>query len=834
MAAADAVDIPAGLPTSWNPAIESLVRSLDEARYFRGSLIVVHGPPGIGKSRLIGGALAQARVSHRRIRRTFLERRDAESPYKAILSLARWAAKLEEIAPGLDSGALVLAPFVRAFATADAAARANRVANGGETAVKPPGSRYERLFEDLEFYKRGVEAWGERSRFLHEVGWMILDASARRHVVWIVESAQYLDPHSLSLIRYLAGCLDESPLVMWLNVDTPADGRLPPAIAALVDGHRRRAVEVDRLTRGGVAEILGWKHPGRAFPNRVVESILEESRGLLLSVEQLASDPAVLRPGAPGPVGASADALAVALRSYEGLPATSRHLIEKLSVAGESTSLEMAARLAKRPDPEVRETLVSLVGARLMLEQDPDQYFFRLTALPEEIAARLPPERLRAIHREVAEALEATASGPEDLLFDLAEHWRRAEAWENAARVALSAARFSSDSFAPEGGLLQAQRALDAYRHLAEPRPAREAEALVEMGRALYDLGRLHESVTQLREALVLLGSGPDAWPLRASALFYLARALSSLAQPKEALEVCTEASSALAKIADDRSRLMLHQVIGVAFMMTNQNAEAAEHFRAMLSIARALRDPREISYAQKNLSAVLLSLNPQDAEGWRLVDAALEHHRRAQNFAGMAAGYLNRGLAKLDLKDEDGALPDFARSREAAELAHAPLLVTSATLEEAKALLRRSDLDRAEALLRQVAPWIPAMEDPSCRISFTLLAGRIAEARERWDEAERLYAEATGIAEPGGDTAELWESRLRRAALRKRLGDGEGFERLRGSLPSRETVERSAPALVALCAEIEGPPSRGRRRRPRARTPTGAPGAATARPTEP
>lgn len=796
MADAEARSSSSALPSEWNPTVQSLVRSLDEARYFQGSLIIVHGPPGVGKTRLINGALAEGQVSARRIRRTFLEPRDTEAPYKAVLSLARWAAKLEEIAPAMDSGSLVLMPFVRRLA-ADGGANPPEAPVAGQSGSPPTG--YERLIGDLEFYKRGVEAWGDRSRFLHEVGWLILDAAARRHVVWVVESAQYLDPSSLSLVRHLASCLDENPLVMWLNVDTPSGGRLPPSLESLLEGPRRRDVEVPRLSRAGVAEVLGWKWPAQALSDRVIDRVWKESDGLLLTAEQLASDPEVLRGLTAHPAPDAADVVRVGLQKLEEVAPSARELAERLSILGTESSIGLATHLSDRSEAEVRADLASLMEAGVLLEQEPGHFLFRLAALPAEIEGHLSANRARELHRAAAEALEASPSGKEERIFELAEHWRKAESWEAAARASLAAARFSLDTFAPEGGLLYAQRASEAARKLEDGASPLVAEALVEAGRAYYDLGRLHESVATLREAVERIGGAPEAWPARARALFYLARALSSLANPQEALEVVREASAALAHVDDARGRLMLHQVIGVALMMSNQNREAVEHFRSMLKIAQELGDAREVSYAQKNLSAVLLALDPHDPEGWQLVDSALEHHVRTGNFAGLAAGFLNRSLTKLELRDTEGALKDLARSREAAELARAPLLIASATLEEARVRLDRLEGERAEGLLRALAPWMSAMEEPWARTSFALLMGRVSEAQRRPDEADRLYEEAMLLAEASGDLSSLWECRLRRALLAKNAGAQDQLRRLERTLPSVEEISQAAPRLVDL-----------------------------------
>ena len=804
MAAGPAAPGATGLPSEWGPTVDALVRSLDEARYFRGSLVVVHGPVGVGKSRLIDAALAQALVPNRRIRRTFLEARDVENPYKAVLSLAGWASKLEESAPTVDSGSLVLAPFIRAIAAGPAGPTPEPPSAGRATASRPQPPEYERLVADLEFYKRGVEAWGERSRFLHEVGWMILDAAARRHVVWIVESAQFLDPNSLTVLRYLAACLEENPLVIWLNVDSTEDGVVPKPLASLLDTPSGRCVAVPRLSRTAITEVLARKHPGQVVPPRLVDVVLVESHGLLLTAEQLASDPRVWGSSTVPAPDVTPGVLGLVLRKLDGLPAAQRELVDRLAIVGGALSVETATRLVHTDEASVRADLTALVAAGILLEQDQGQYSFRLTGLAGEIESQLAPERARSLHREVAETLESSPPGFDEQIFDLAQHWRKAEAWDRASRACLTAARFSSDSFAPEGGLLYAQRALEAARASSPRDPSLEAEALVEQGRALYDLGRLRDSVAALREALTLIGDHPAAWPARARGLFYLARALSSLHLPQEALEIVEEASNALGQVADARARLMLHQVIGVAFMMSDQNREAVGHFRAMLELAEKAGDGREVAYAQKNLSAVLLTLDPHDAEGWRLVDAAIEHHTKTNNFAGLAAGYLNRSVTRFELKNSEGALRDLARSRQAAEQAHAPLILVMATLQEVTILLNRMAFRRAEELLKALAPWMPAMEDPSTRQSYVLLLGRVAEAQGRSDEAERFYEEATLLAEPGGESPALWESRLRRAALAKRSGALDRYRRLREGLPTAEQLARSAPALVPLRTDLD------------------------------
>lgn len=806
MAATDAGPGALWLPTEWDPAIESLVHTFDEARYFQGSLVIVHGPPGIGKTRLINGALAEARVSPRRVRRTFLEPRDAESPYKAIISLANWAAKLDEIAPSLDSGSLVLLPFLNSIAAGSGGPGTERIASRTDDAGGSAALEYQRLVSDLEFYKRGVEAWGERSRFLHEVGWLILDAAARRHIVWIVEAAQYLDPSSLTVIRYLGACLEENPLVMVLNVDTADNDELPAMLARSTDGPRRRSVPVPRLSRTGVAEVLGRKNPSQVFPDQVVDMVLKESNGLLLTVEQIASNPRALRSSDGLPAGDFPSPLDLVLGKLEELSPSTRDLVERLAAMGPDVSLEMAVYLSQKGEPETLRDLASLVAEGFLLEQAPGEYCFRLTALPAEIQARLPPARFRQLHREAAEALEARSSGLTARIFDLADHWRNAEEWEAAARSNLNAGRFSSDSFAPDGGLLYSQRALDAASHLDDRRSPVVVEALIEKGRALYDLGRLHESLEVLREAVGLIAAEPSALQFRARAFFYLARALSSLGRPHEAMEVVQEATAALGQVQDARVRLALHQVIGVAFMMSNQNREAVEHFRSMLSLARELDDAREVSYAQKNLSAVLLALDPRDKEGWQLVNSALEYHTRTNNFAGLAAGYLNRSVTKLELKDSEGALKDLALSRQAAKLAHAPLLIASATLQEATIRLDRPDVARAEALLKELAPWMATMEEPSACVTFRLLRARVEEARRRTEMAERLYDEASFIAEPGGESPLLWECRLRSAALARREGNLERFHRLRSTLPSLEEIVKTAPGLAVLREELESP----------------------------
>jgi tetratricopeptide (TPR) repeat protein len=776
---------------------ERLEDSYRRARQGEGGLLALIGPSGVGKWELLSGTVDRLGIPSSQIVHVRVARDDLGRPFQALSPMIERVLSGEGSRPIDLQSSLFLMPFAPVPSDRRTPPRSPGIdppALGAVASLVPGWDDYRQLKRELEFYKRGVEAWGDRTRFLHEVGDLLVSYARSHGGLWLIENAHYLDPHSWSLLRYLGDRVGTCPLAIWLTLDVETVSDLEPVPRSVLSGPGAQVLPVPRLSRDETEERLRvWIPPSQVTPE-LVESLWVRSQGLPLTLEQLVRGED-WKPGSLADRATSPDPLKARLEAF---PLEDRERLRRLSVLGRTFPFVLARILLELPELACAEKLERLVKEGFLREASGEAYSFLPGALGDQLRQELDPERRRELHGKVARALEESgASHSARDIYWLADHWFAAEEWERAWESNLRACRTALDTYAPDLALTYADRALKTLDHLPDAPSERRGEALVERGRALHDLTRLSEAEDTLRQALRIIPAAPSTTALRARALFHLARTLGSRGRGEETFPLVQEARQMFEVARDRPGELMLHQVVGVSLMMTGRASEAAQHFREMLRIAQDMKNEREISYAKKNLSAVLLMIDPRDAEGLRLVDEALAYHERTRNYAGLAAGYLNRGINWLALEAPDRALEDFRRSREAAMKARAPLLASSAALSEADLLISRGAWGPAEGALRSVEPLSGALEGRE-RIVYPLLQGRIREGRHDEEGAIAFYTRALVEAQIFEDREALWESHLGLARALRRKGDLHAAQIHRESIPSEDQVRQVSEGLAA------------------------------------
>ncbi len=808
-------------PLGRREILGELQGSIQRTRNGEGSLLVLAGRVGVGKASLLEEALEALQVPEEEVTRVRLEPSDEARPFHAISPLLIRAVGATRYRVHQVQSSLFLSPLVPdsqgalepvgAEVRAPERARGENVPDLHEGRSRPPSEEpsdaHERLLKDLEFYKRGVEAWGDRSRFIHEVGEAIHLLAKSHDVIWIVENAQHLDPHSHAVLRYLVDRLADSRLGIWLTLDQEEEDEVPEPLRILLESPQARLLWVPPLSQEEMAAFLPRIVPPEHLTPQLVEEVYEASGGLPMLVEQMLKDRDWRQPlTRPLPQGRSTEA--ILLGRIRRLDPVSRRHLEELSVLGIEFDFELALSMLATPEEEAAEILEGLVRKGFLRELEGERYSFVLETLPSILESGLPPGGKERVHARAASALEKGSRVEPDLrTYRVAEQWLRARDWPRAAEANRLAASTALDRYAPDLALKYAEDAWTAARSLAPSDPAVEGTILTEKGRALHDLQRLHEAEEVLRQALERIPRDRAHWPARSRALFHLARTLGAMGRAQEALPLTQEAARGFELEGDARGQLMLHQVVGVSLMMVGKNKEAAEHFREQLRLANTLREEREVAYAKKNLSAVLLAEDPRDPEGEQLVEEALRYHARTHNYAGLAAGHLNRGLNHLARNEPERALEEFRRSREAGEKARAPLLVGSSSVEEARLCLESGKVEEAERALQVLEPFAPALEDPYTRIHFPALEGEVAETRGDLVRARDFYGKALEEARRAGAPPDVWESTLRVARVLRRLGDGPEAARLRATLPPLPEIEAKDPSLAARVRAYDSGP---------------------------
>ncbi|RVX41408.1 regulatory LuxR family protein [Nonomuraea polychroma] len=377
-----------------------LHQALELASSGRPQFVVLEGPAGIGKSRLMEHLATQAAPADVRVLRGACIELGAHG-----LPLAPLTAMLRDLIGQLGREAVAaLAPGAETvFALLPEAGVGSPLDVGGKS----------RLFE---VFGTCLERLG------HE-----------QLVLLLVDDLRWADHSTRELLGYLARRLRTARVMAVLahrGDDLPLWHPLPAFVAELERLPAVRRLVLPRLTRVETTELLESLTGSPPAPG-VVDNVLRRAGGNPLYTEQLA--------GAEHLPGSLKELL---LERTRDLPDTCRNLVALAAVGGQAVSHDLLAEVAELPEEELLEGLHQAVQARALLPHA-GGYRFPHALLREAVLADLLPARLTQMHRRFAQALEARPElvAPERHAGEMAHHWHGAGAHARALPALLSAAQ---------------------------------------------------------------------------------------------------------------------------------------------------------------------------------------------------------------------------------------------------------------------------------------------------------------------------------------------------------------------------------------------------------
>ncbi len=204
----------------------------------------------------------------------------------------------------------------------------------------------------------------------------------------------------------------------------------------------------------------------------------------------------------------------VARRRLRQVPEAARPLLRLAAVAGRELDLAvLQAALRSGPTPAEAAGLEAWLAAcaeALVLEVGErgargDRWHFAHDRLREALLAGIPPEETRALHRQVAEAMEQVHAEDPAQAALLAHHWREAGDLPKETHYTAQAGVYALESGVYKEALPFLERALDQAEQAGLP-PLRRAELESGLGEALFGLGQPHASIAHCERALAALG----------------------------------------------------------------------------------------------------------------------------------------------------------------------------------------------------------------------------------------------------------------------------------------------------------------------------------------
>jgi DNA-binding NarL/FixJ family response regulator len=525
--------------------LERLTEAFDRARLDDGSLVLVAGEAGVGKTRLVEelaehsrAAVLWGRASH-----------DAPAPYGPLVAALR--AYLRTNPDGLDDcGGLkphlaLLLPELGKPATA------------GDRAT---------LFEGL------------RCGFQQAAG-------GDGPLLVVLDDLQWSDDATLEVLPALAESLAELPLMLvavYRSDGLPRDHMLRRVRHELRRGGRLDEITLGPLQPSETADLLQQILEEAPAPS-LASAIHDRTEGVSFFVEELARAlllTSALTAGRSGLELAKGDEVplpdtvrdAVLIRASELSP-EGRDAAEAAAVAGEDFDLDLLAEVAG-PDG-----VAALLNSGIAIEDDGGRAKFRHALTREALYADVPWLQRRALHRRLAAELEASGANG----IEVATHWLGAGHDDEARHALARAAAESRAVHAYHDAARAGRQALDLWPEGEEE--SRRVEALQSYAGSAELSGQLAEAARAWREICVIRQAEPGTGDAYAAAQSRLA-AIHDMRGDREmalaARAAAVEAYGANGKDADAAVERLA---------MANYLRFAARHSEAIELAQAAVRD---------------------------------------------------------------------------------------------------------------------------------------------------------------------------------------------------------------------------------------------------
>lgn len=545
-----------------------------------GPTVLISGEAGIGKSRLVAETKMRAAQLHALVAQGNCFEPDRSVPYAPLHDLlcAVCAGRSSEAtAQLLGPTAPELIKLVPEFAA--------RLP--GVVPVPPlePEQEKRRLFETLTQF--------------------FLGCAADTHLLVVIEDMQWCDDTSLEFLLTLArrtARLSTPSLVLLLTYRSDeVHASLRHFLAALDRGRLATEVALNPLSIAEVEAMLRaifeqfeLQRPPRADFIEAVHSLtegnpffIEEVLRALMTVDAISSPTEAWQqtPVSSLHIPRSVND-AVHGRSRQ-LSQAARETLRLAAVAGQRFDFALLQRLTSRDERDLLQLIKELITAQLVVEESADQFAFRHALTRQAIYSELLARERKALHREIAAALEELYAASLDAhLADLAYHAYEAGAWEQALLYARRVGERSLRLYAPRAAVEHLSHALHAATQLAAVPDAALYRA---RGVAFEVSGAFEEARADYETALRIAGETGDH-RMEWQALLDLGKLWAGRDYERTGDYVCRAYESARAM--DDPTTLAYSlNRLGNWHINVDQPHEALRYHQEALAIFRHLDD---------------------------------------------------------------------------------------------------------------------------------------------------------------------------------------------------------------------------------------------------
>lgn len=606
--------------------LATLLAQLDQAVKGCGSLLIIHGEAGIGKTHLLRSLAENATwrgipVSWGHCYELAIPM--AYQPLAEVLGASLPALNQSDLLPVWRAELSLLLP---------------------QLPVDQPAQPLPA--EDAR--RRRLEAIAQ--------GFEVLGRSGPRLI--LLEDAHWIDLASLEVLRYLLPRLETLPLLFLVTLrPEELSEQAALLLTALENTRLVRRLGLARFelpdTMLLIQHALTLAQPAPRFSARLQTETEGNPFFILETLRQLV-DEGLLTQDAEGRWNTPWDdstqdyaelnipaAVAQSIRRrLDKLPKTLREYLGIAACIGRAVPHELWLIASGKSEQTLLAAAEGLC-ARSLLQITDSGYQFTHDLIRRVTCASLAPQRLRLYHRWIAEAL---AQDPTTRPEILAEHWTQAGEWEQAAAAHLQAGEQSRMSFANLEAIEHYSQALAALQHLPASPELSRIFALLWARESLYDLVGERQAQAQDLQALEQLANKLQDPHCIAQVTLRKAVYTMHTAGFPEARTMAQAAIQAAQAAGEVECEAASHILWGQILLRFRQFSEAQAQLKLAVSFAHAQ------------------GLNQQEAEGLRHLGtvywvssdyrAAEEHYQASLNLCqeisdqrGESAAMNNLGL---------------------------------------------------------------------------------------------------------------------------------------------------------------------------------------------
>jgi len=449
--------------------------ALSDAIGGAGRVVLIEGPAGIGKSRLLAAAAELAEGSGLAVLSASASELEREHTFGVVLQL---------LAPVMDPGDDDL------FAGAAAMSR-------GLFAADPDSGQWS-----------GGDA---TFPLLHGLQQLIATLAERRPIALAVDDSHWCDEPSLALLGYVARRIGELPIALLITRRTgePATGRTEALLGDLRERNPYALIRPAPLSPRAAGIQVRRQIPDAA--DEFCDACAVVSAGVPFYLRELLA--AARAEGVPATADGAARLQRLMPESVEdSVTARLRRLAPEAeavaraaAVLGAGATIRQAAAMAELDPGSAGGAADALVEAEILSPGEPLGFAHPL--VESAVLAGIPPARLGRLRHEAARLLADSGAAPERVAAQLLDAERCEEEW--SCEVLVQAASRARSRGAPGAAVRYLERALEE-----PPPPAGRGEVLADLGLARAEAGNEGGADT-LAEAI-----GSIADPRRRAAAF--------------------------------------------------------------------------------------------------------------------------------------------------------------------------------------------------------------------------------------------------------------------------------------------------------------------------